>query len=252
MGIAGSIASLIGLPLAFYFYFESIQQPCLTYYLHPARATVVSAEQSKGLTINYNGKQLDKDVSAVQIAIWNAGKCPVRHEDLLSPIAIQSASKCPILEAKIRKTSREEILFTIDSAMCEQGKITFNWKALECNDGASVQLIYAGSPTENFIVTGSVIGQHRIIERKYGGESLKTIQEQFEKRAGQHIFEWVYLILTLITSALIGVLLIWQWRSGAPFTKTDYLLLLILLMQLVPSIKMFLNVSNDSPPPFGF
>lgn len=251
MGIAGSIASVIGVGLAFYFYYASVQRPELTYYFHPARATVVSAGQSTALSFTYNGKPIGRDVTTVQVALWNAGRSPIRHDDVLSRVTIQSESKTPILEAKLRKTSRPEIMFTLDAVKREEGIITFDWRALEHNDGASIQLIYLGSPSEKFTVSGSVIGQHGIAERRYG-ESLKTAQEQFQDRMGGHKLDWVVLGVTLLIGAAIAVLLILQRRRGEALAWYDVVIVVSLVVMLGLCIWQVGFRPNDSPPPFGF
>lgn len=251
VGIAGSLASLIGLGLAVYFYYASVQRPELTYYFHPARTTVVSAGQSRALSFTYNGKQLDKDVTTVHVAIWNAGKTPVRHEDILSPITIQSESKLPILEAKLRKTSRPEILFALDAARADQGIITLDWKALERNDGASIQLIYLGSASEKFTVSGSIIGQHGIAQRTYS-ESLQTAQEQFEKGAGRHTTAWLALGLALVMSAGIATVLIQQHRRRQPLVWYDVVIICLMILQVGFAVWQIAFRPDDSPPPFGF
>jgi hypothetical protein len=41
VGVAGSIASIIGLVLAIYFYFQATHYRNLVYFVHPAKAVVV-------------------------------------------------------------------------------------------------------------------------------------------------------------------------------------------------------------------
>lgn len=251
MGIVGSLASVIGVGLAFYFYYASVQRPELTYYFHPARATVVSAGQSTALSFSYNGKPLDKDVTTLQVALWNAGGSPIRREDVMSRITIQSESKAPILEAKLRKTSRPEIMFTLDEAKRDEGTITFDWKALEQNDGASIQLIYLGTPAEKFLVSGSVIGQHGIAARRYE-ESIKTAQEQFEATAGRRSFGGIMIGLSILLGIACTVLHIDQRRRGLRFTWLDGFFILFVILQIGTCVWQFGFRPNDSPPPFGF
>ncbi|HST20534.1 MAG TPA: hypothetical protein VLR90_05430, partial [Blastocatellia bacterium] len=72
--VVGSIASIISLFLAVYFYIEGKEIPELTYSVHPAKAVVAQAGQSVRLATSYDGKQVNTDVTIAQIAIWNRGK----------------------------------------------------------------------------------------------------------------------------------------------------------------------------------
>jgi hypothetical protein len=251
MGIAGSVASLIGVALAVYFYYASIQRPELTCYIHPSRATVVSGGQSTALTVSYAGKQIEKDVTAVQVAIWNAGTSPLRREDVLSGIKIESVSKVQILEARVRKTSRSEIMFALDDSKRQEGAVGIDWKVLERNDGASIQLIYLGPPTEKFTVTGSVIGQTGIKERRYTG-SLRSTQEQFEGNAGHHGQAWFNVFMSLGGFVMSVAFLLLGRRSGRRYGWPDVFLFFTFLIMSCLNVWFLLRGADDSPPPFGF
>jgi hypothetical protein len=142
-------------------------------------------------------------------------------------------------------------MFALDAAKADQGVIALDWKALERNDGASIQLIYLGSASERFTVSGSIIGQHRIAERRYG-DSLETAQEQFEKRAGRHSSAWVTLGLSFLMSAAVATLLFQQRRRRQRFAWYDFAIILFMLVQAGLAVWQIAFRPDDSPPPFGF
>ena len=74
VGILGSVASIVGLFLAVFFYLESRETPELTYCLHPVRTSVVRAGEASELSISHRDKEITGNVSAAQLAIWNTGK----------------------------------------------------------------------------------------------------------------------------------------------------------------------------------
>jgi hypothetical protein len=88
VGIAGTIASVISIPLAFYFYRASQHEPRLTYYVHPVRAPLVQTGKMSDFSVVFKGSLLPGDVTAAQIAIWNSGSAPIKSEDILSPVLI--------------------------------------------------------------------------------------------------------------------------------------------------------------------
>ena len=161
-GFVGVTASVVAIPLAFYFYYGAEKNPKLVLQSHPVRTAIVQANRVSDLSVSFRGKSVTNDVSAVQLVIWNAGKSPIRHEDILQSVTIVSGPNCPILEASIRHTTRPITGFNLITNEIAQGRITFDWKILEHNDGASIQILYAGPPQKLFENEGAVIGQNTI------------------------------------------------------------------------------------------
>jgi len=75
--LVGSILGIVGVVLAFYFYFAGIHEPRLTYYVHPVRTPLVQVGKVTGLKVLFNGTSLEGNVTAAQIAIWNSGSAPI-------------------------------------------------------------------------------------------------------------------------------------------------------------------------------
>jgi hypothetical protein len=72
--IAAWIFGFLGVGLAVYFFIASQASPELTYYVHPIRTAVVTAGETSSLTVTHAGRVLTGNVTAANIAIWNAGK----------------------------------------------------------------------------------------------------------------------------------------------------------------------------------
>ena len=115
---------------------------------------MVRAGEASDLSISHNGKKISGNVSAAQMAIWNAGKRPIRENDILSPIVISTGGGQPVLEARIRKTTRPIINFTLDTTRADEGKLQINWRILEKDDGAVIQLIYVGTKRSPYKLAG--------------------------------------------------------------------------------------------------
>src|SRR5690348_10611286 len=71
IGLIGSAASLLSLTLAVYFYFQSKRDPHLTYLVSPTRTSIVKQGEASRLRVTYDSRTITRDISAVQVAIWN-------------------------------------------------------------------------------------------------------------------------------------------------------------------------------------
>lgn len=178
VGILGSLASLVGLAVSFYFYYASIKNPLFSYHVKPGRATIVKSSEASGLEINYSGKQIRGDISAAQIALWNAGKQPIKTEHILNKIQIIT-SGVPIIEARIQKSTRDVCGIALDKNELEKGILGVSWKILEDGDGGVVQIIYNGNTGNEIKCIGDIEGQ-----KKFGNysDSAKIESKQEYKR----------------------------------------------------------------------
>src|SRR5207253_3036964 len=82
VGIAGSLASVIGVLLAVYFFVASSRSRELVYYVNPAKAVVVKTGETSRLRILVSDTELKSDVTAAQIAIWNQGNESIRPANI--------------------------------------------------------------------------------------------------------------------------------------------------------------------------
>lgn len=175
--ITGFAVGIIGVILAIYFYYAARTEPKLILLLHPVRSPIVQAGKLSELTVLFNGKPIQGDLTAAQFIIWNSGKAPVRHEDILKPIVLMTASNHPIYEATIRHVSRDVVGFQVATNHLAEGKLGFDWKVMEHNDGASIQILYGGDQKLPFLDNdAAVIGQRRIPFQYLNVDSKSLIQ----------------------------------------------------------------------------
>jgi hypothetical protein len=140
VGIVGTIASIISIPLAFYFFIASQHEPKLTYYVYPIRAPLVQTGMTSDLKVLFSGTAISGDVTAAQIEIWNSASAPIKREDVLSPILIQTENNAPILEISVRKISRPVTEISIDPSKFRSGIARIDWRILEKDDGCVLQM----------------------------------------------------------------------------------------------------------------
>lgn len=183
VGIAGSIASIVGIALSVYFFLASRETPELTYFVHPAKAAVVRTGQTSRLSVQVDGQDLTTDVTAAQIAFWNSGRRPIRGSAILSPLVIRMGNKARILEARLQKTSREVVGLTIDSSRLSSGEVEIHWSILEQNDGGVLQVVYAGDEKVEIQAHAILEGQREVVRLDYA-EQLSTPSEEYTRRQG--------------------------------------------------------------------
>lgn len=161
-GLIGSLASVVGVILALYFYLKGRRVRQLVYQITATRTVVVRAGQASRLKALFDDREIKTDITAAQIALWNQGKRSIRSRNILEPIVICTAEGTSILEATVRRTSRDLVGFTIGENMLNEGRVLVDWKILEHHDGGLIQLIYAGGVDVKINVEGVIEGQRSI------------------------------------------------------------------------------------------
>lgn len=179
LSLVSAIVGLIGLPLSFYFYYASKESPQLTYYAHPAKAAIVRVGEASRLSTTFDNKPIETDITAAQVAIWNEGGRAIKREQVLKPVVIFTENGAPILEATIRKSSREVTHLALNTEELQKGRVTVLWDILEQNDGGVIQLIYAGNPDVRISAEGVIEGQPQIERLEFAGR-IKSPSEQYE------------------------------------------------------------------------
>ena len=63
VGIAGTIASIIGVALSVYFFEAAREKPQLIYFVHPAKAAVVRTQENSRIEVQFDGQRLESDIT---------------------------------------------------------------------------------------------------------------------------------------------------------------------------------------------
>ena len=251
-GIIGWFATVLSLFLTIYFYYEGKEAPRLTYYVNPAKAVVVQTGQASRLTTSFDNKEIKTDITAAQIAIWNRGNKPIRREQLLKPVVIYTDNNTPILEATIRKASRDVIQLAIDTGELEKGHVTVSWNILEYNDGGIIQLIYAGNPSVKIHADGVVEGQSQIEEQP--SESMR----QEPVGTWQDMVRWFSIGAAVAAFLILIQMIVWAYRRRVKgfslfdtLDKFDKAMAAIAFVIFLGGIFVFV-VLKPHAPPFSF
>jgi len=196
-----AVIGILSAAFTVYSHFANQRSRELTYSFNPVRTEIVNFGETSSLTVSYDGKPVKNSVTAIQCMIWNAGKEPIRTEDILKSITINAPQNVKILEAKIRHVSRPEIQFVLNSEKMTSGEIGLTWKILEQNDGASIQIVFEGARDAPFIFEGTTVGLRPINQHKIGGSTAKSGYE--ERVTSNRIVIFTLLCVMIILASLI-------------------------------------------------
>ena len=252
VGIAGSIASVIGIGLSAYFFLASRETPELTYFVHPAKAAVVRTGQSSRVSVQFDGQLLTGDITAAQVAFWNAGRRPIRRNAILSPLIIRTGKGERILEARIRKTSRDVVGIALDSSRMASGEVEIRWEILEQNDGGILQLVYAGNETVDLRAGAVLEGQPQLVRLAYA-RGISTPDEQYARRQTWKGQLPAFLMVGM--GVIISCLGPWGYlrrrRAGQNTRRSEWLFLI--QGPIILAMAIWVLVMERTPgPPFGF
>jgi hypothetical protein len=157
IGCLGSLASIIGLLFSFFPWWSAPKKD-LSFCINPVRTPIVQIAKRSDVSVSYKGKAVDGDVTAVQIAIWNAGREPIKADDVLKPIILHTATN-QIIESLILKTTRNVCEFQLTSNNIGSNSIGMKWRILEHDDGALLQIVYSGDSDVPLTLDGILVGQ---------------------------------------------------------------------------------------------
>ncbi|MGA3211615.1 MAG: hypothetical protein ABSD20_09925 [Terriglobales bacterium] len=265
LGLVGALASIVALPLAVYLYEQSIRSRELVYSVNPVRTVVVQAGEMSRLHVLFSdetqsdfcksGSELSvKNVTAAQIAIWNEGKESIRPGNLLEPIVIHTTPPVPILEATIRKQSRDVIHLLLDQSRSREGILGVSWNIVEQDDGGVIQLVIAGNEGTLITVSGVVEGQREIHRYQYSGK-IKSPTEQlglFQRHRTLRFSLAFALTIGWVVGTLWLGITVWKARYR-PFPATLFGVSELLALAFQYGVLMYTLFSGQVPsPPFGF
>lgn len=253
VGIIGSISGVVGIPLSIYLYYASIQAPELTYLVQPTRTLVVRTGATSQLTVRFNGKDLNENVTAAQISFWNAGGKTIRtgpKEAMLQPLVIYTSGGQRILEAKLLKSSREVTKVALNESRFDKGEVEVDWNLLEHNDGGVVQIVYVGDEMVEIEARATVEGQQEVARRVSASEA--PLFKSKPSRYSPYI-SIALMALNTVALTLQAVEVTRRQRRQATLTKIDYVArygLWLLVLGLITAMVYHLRVVMLGGSPF--
>ena len=193
--MVSTVASLVSIGLAVYFYYAGIRRRDLSYYFHPIRTKIATIGEDSRLRATYDGRELKGSLTAMQFAIWNAGDEPIRPDDVLDRVTVTAPPGVRVLDIKVRQEARRVVGFRVDDTQKSEGVLDLSWKILERNDGAVVQVLFEGAPDAPFRIDGAIVGQPRISDVR--GIDVNLARPEDVYRAGKTA-RWSSLVFGLV------------------------------------------------------
>jgi len=244
-GWVGILVGLVGIAIGVYFGLISRRRRELLFSVNPVRTKVVTSGQATDLKVLYRDESFgDIDITAVQLAIWNAGYESIKKGHVRKEIVVTTKPQVRILEASVRTGSPDTGFNLLDSTDSKaKGRVPVSWEILEKNEGASIQLLYVGTPEVDILVEGLIEGQGHA-KRIVTSSSLKSPQEHYKARRQQSLWVIISLSVSVVTAILKFAINV-QWDLLT-------MLFVIALFILFLSILSLSSTIRERFPPFWF
>lgn len=249
--IIGILVGLFGVAVAVYFGLASRKRRELVFSINPIRTRVVSSKQATDLRVSYQNEPLGNvDITAIQLALWNAGNKSIKTEHIRKKIIITTNPRVRILEASVRKGSPDTGFNLLDSADSKaEGRVPVSWEILERNEGTSIQLLYLDTPFNtpevDILVEGLIEGQGHP-KRKVTSSRFGSPQARRKSLRNQRLFAAISFLVLLVTAVLK-----FTFQVQDPLDIVSILFILSAL-SLFLAVLSLLSTMREQYPPLGF
>lgn len=196
-----------------------------------------SADAPQDIQIAFKGAPVHQ-VTSTFIWFWNAGRRPIKSEDIpaTQPLVLRirdETAQATILDFAIRRVSRPAINFQVAKLDDASLRLTFDF--LDFHDGAVVEVQHVGGALSIPEITGVVLGAPAGIRRRLRSLSksdrrkllassyLPSVAEQYQERARPNRRRQA--LLTAVWTGGIGgsALLLWKLTgtTTAPLSRQE-------------------------------
>jgi len=242
VNIGGLLVGVIGVVLAVYFYMVSKEERELVYYVNPVKSIVFSSNNNE-LSVIYKGDIISSDVAAAQVAIWNKGNKAVKKENMLKEFMLDVGGDHQVLEARIRKMSRDITNISLNTESSALGRVVIDWDILEKNDGCVVQLIYTGDTSTTVKAFGIVEGQGNV----------RINQGFFDNNESRIVTQIIWTIIGIIVFIKVEAIYKRQYLENKRRSSLYKIAALFLFYVVLTAIYIhFVLLFSNKEPPFGF
>jgi hypothetical protein len=174
IAVVADVASIVG-ALCGIFPWWTAPKPDLSYCVYPIRIPIVQTTNTSDVSVSYKGQPVSGNVTAAEIAIWNAGRQPIHSNDIERPLILTVANNVPLFETGLSQVSRDVTecsLVNHGAIDIMSGKhlgpssVELKFRILEHNDGVRLRVVYAGAVDAPITLKGVIEGQHSMHEVK--------------------------------------------------------------------------------------
>lgn len=163
-----------------------------------SRKTIVATpKDTSKLKLFYKGREVQEDVVASQVVIWNAGTAAVTEDMILDKVKLSIVPEdLTIFEVKTVEKTREITGFKFDEQNLKKGVIPLSWKILEPGDGALLQVIHSKGEGSSFLIDGIIVSQGDL--KKYQGTFVHKIFGFNAEPKSNTLHKYVYVFFVLL------------------------------------------------------
>lgn len=164
MSIVSLFIGILGVVLAFYFYFKSkkTRKP----YFSRRSFNVISerVEKYSDLKVTFRNEVI-KNLTVTKIAIWNGGNETINYSDLAATdkIYIKADEDFSIFNAEILFQTNDTCQFKLNQ---NNKQVDIDFDYIDKNQGCILQIIHSGRKSSDLIVQGTVKGCGSIKENR--------------------------------------------------------------------------------------
>lgn len=155
---------MLALTVTVFLHFENSQERIPTFVTEDEKEREVLLDNNAGdeapfSIITQDGQEIRSNVTALTAYFWNQGDKPIKSEHVLRPIRISFPdSSIRILDFKVSRLTRPVTNFHVSLDSLDMRSLKLSFSILEKEDGASINIIYTGSPQDTLITSGVVEG----------------------------------------------------------------------------------------------
>lgn len=219
----GVIVGIIGVFLAFYFYFKGRREKNLVYVC--SSILVVSRQLPADVSVSFKGDQVNI-LFISRVSIWNQGNEPIRKEDISPKDPLIITFRGRILSLQGIESSRHAIGSQVTVVGENEVVVTFDF--LDKNDGVSFSVLTDCDESEETTVGGTIIGMPKGIVFSGKASSAETLQEDIEENRSirKALYDSVYYLIVL--SVFCPSLILLMVLDSSARAASSYLFLIMM------------------------
>jgi hypothetical protein len=150
-------AGIVGDAVVSYHFYRISKKEPLPVYIGGGEI-VVERDTKRGIEVRYRGDEVPM-VSRTVIAFWNAGREPIRRDDLVEnhPLTVRLPDDSALLEARVLGSTKPEVDFACFPNERYAG-INFGFSFLNHRDGGAIEILHTGDDPVDVRVEGAIVG----------------------------------------------------------------------------------------------
>jgi hypothetical protein len=154
--VLAAVSIVVGAAVSYYFYRISRKERLPLYVV--TGEVVVRGDANRDIEVRYKGDAVLM-VSRTAVALWNAGREPIRRDDLVEnhPLRVRLPEDAELLEARVLVTTKPEIDFACfpDDRYTE---VNLGFSFLNHHDGGAIELLHTGEDPLDVSIEGAIVG----------------------------------------------------------------------------------------------